>query len=145
MNSKQAHIYLIRAWEASAGVSQLCENFVKAHSYYPVEYRKQSLPSWKNISDLRYTIKYIVMYRAFPVNARFVTAKVRRTVQMQEYYMDLLVDALLDEGFTVKEASQLIALRERFEEEQQRARKLRETNHHRFIRWLVEQGRLSDW
>lgn len=64
---------------------------------------------------------------------------------MQEYYMDLLVDALLDEGFTVKEASQLIALRERFEEEQQRARKLRETNHHRFIRWLVEQGRLSDW
>jgi hypothetical protein len=64
---------------------------------------------------------------------------------MQEYYMDLLVDALLDEGFTVKEASRLISLRERFEEEEQRARKLQEMNYHRFIRWLVEQGRLSDW
>ena len=64
---------------------------------------------------------------------------------MQEYYMDLLVDALLDEGFTVNEASQLIALREKFEEEQQRAHKIHETNHHRFIRWLVEQGRLGEW
>lgn len=64
---------------------------------------------------------------------------------MQEYYMDLLVDALLDEGFTVKEASRLIALRERFEEEQQRTRKIQETNYHRFIRWLVDHGRLSDW
>ena len=64
---------------------------------------------------------------------------------MQEYYMDLLVDALLDEGFTVKEASQLIALREKFEEEQQRVREIQETNYHHFIRWLVDHGRLSDW
>ncbi len=64
---------------------------------------------------------------------------------MQEYYMDLLVDALLDEGFTLNEASQLIALREKFEEEQQTAREIQETNYHCFIRWLVEQGRLSDW
>jgi hypothetical protein len=69
----------------------------------------------------------------------------RRTLSLQEYYMDLLVDALLDEGFTVKEASKLIELREKFEEEQQRAREIQETNYHRFIRWLVEHGRLSDW
>lgn len=56
-------------------------------------------------------------------------------------YMDLLVDALLDEGFTVAEANKLIELREKYEEQQA----TEETNHHRFIRWLVEHGRLSDW
>ena len=58
-----------------------------------------------------------------------------------QQYMDLLIDALLDEGFTLKEASKLIELREKYEE----VRATEETNHHRFIRWLIEHGRLSDW
>jgi hypothetical protein len=58
-----------------------------------------------------------------------------------QQYIDLLIDALLDEGFTVEEASKLIELRERYEEQ----RATQETNYHRFIRWLVEHGRLSDW
>ena len=61
--------------------------------------------------------------------------------QQQEQYTDLLIDALLDEGFTVEEASKLILFREQLEERQA----TEETNHHRFIRWLVEHGRLSDY
>ena len=63
-----------------------------------------------------------------------------RTLHMQQY-LDLLIDALLDEGFTVEEANQLIQLREEYEEQLA----TEETNYHRFIRWLVEHGRLSDW
>ncbi|MEO7022323.1 MAG: hypothetical protein ABI234_19400 [Ktedonobacteraceae bacterium] len=59
----------------------------------------------------------------------------------QQQYMDLLIDALLDEGFTVAEASTLIALRENYEE----CKATQITNNHRFIRWLVEHGRISDW
>ncbi len=33
-----------------------------------------------------------------------------------QQYIDLLIDALLDEGFTVEEASKLIQLREQHEE-----------------------------
>lgn len=62
-------------------------------------------------------------------------------MQQQEQFIDLLIDALLDEGFTVQEAQKLIRLQEEYEE--QRAKE--ETNHHRFIRWLVENGRLSEW
>ena len=58
-----------------------------------------------------------------------------------QQYIDLLIDALLDEGFTVEEANRLIQLREAYEEKQA----TEETNYHRFIRWLVEQGRISDW
>ena len=58
-----------------------------------------------------------------------------------QQYIDLLFDALLDEGFTVEEANRLIQLREEFEERQA----TEETNYHRFIRWLVEQGRICDW
>ncbi len=60
---------------------------------------------------------------------------------MQQQYVDLVIDALLDEGFTVDEAFQLIQLQEKYREQIA----LKETNHHRFIRWLVEHGRLSDW
>jgi len=60
---------------------------------------------------------------------------------MQQQHTDLLVDALLDEGFTVEEALRLIQLQEEYEER----RATEETNHHRFGRWLVEHGRLSDW
>jgi hypothetical protein len=56
-------------------------------------------------------------------------------------YIDLLIDALLDEGFTVEEANRLIQLREEYEER----RATQETNYHRFVRWLVQQGRLSDY
>jgi hypothetical protein len=64
---------------------------------------------------------------------------------MQQQYVDLLIDALLDEGFTVAEALRLIQLQEKYEEQQRIRRTTQETNHHRFIRWLVEHGRLSDW
>jgi DNA-binding transcriptional MerR regulator len=58
-----------------------------------------------------------------------------------QQYSDLLIDALLDEGFTVEEANRLIELREAYEEHQARE----ETNHQRFVRWLVEHGHLSDY
>jgi DNA-binding transcriptional MerR regulator len=58
-----------------------------------------------------------------------------------QQYIDLLIDALLDEGFTVEEARRLIQLREAYEEQLAK----QETNYHRFIRWLIEHGRLSDW
>ncbi|GAC1426041.1 MAG: hypothetical protein NVS4B1_13810 [Ktedonobacteraceae bacterium] len=62
-------------------------------------------------------------------------------MQQQQHYVDLLIDALLDEGFTVKEAHRLITLQEEYEE----WLATKETNYHRFARWLVEHGRLSDW
>ena len=58
-----------------------------------------------------------------------------------QQYIDLLIDALLDEGFSVEEANRLIQLREVYEERLA----TEETNYHRFIRWLVQQGRISDW
>jgi DNA-binding transcriptional MerR regulator len=58
-----------------------------------------------------------------------------------QQYIDLLIDALLDEGFTLDEAKRLIQLREIYEEQQA----TQETNYHRFARWLVEHGRLSEW
>ncbi|MEO8971109.1 MAG: hypothetical protein ABI406_05840 [Ktedonobacteraceae bacterium] len=58
-----------------------------------------------------------------------------------QQYMDLLIDALLDEGFTVEEASRLI----QFREEHEVRLATEETNYHRFIRWLVEHGRISDY
>jgi len=60
---------------------------------------------------------------------------------MQQQFTDLLIDALLDEGFTVEEALRLIQLQEEYEVRLA----VEETNHHRFIRWLVEHGRISDW
>jgi DNA-binding transcriptional MerR regulator len=60
---------------------------------------------------------------------------------MQQQFVDLLIDALLDEGFTVEEAQRLVQLQEEYEER----KATQETNHHRFIRWLVEHGRLSEW
>lgn len=61
--------------------------------------------------------------------------------QQQQPYVDLLIDALLDEGFTVDEATKLIQLQEEYEHRLA----TEETNYHRFIRWLVEHGRISDW
>jgi len=58
-----------------------------------------------------------------------------------QQYIDLLIDALLDEGFTVEEASKLIQPREQHDEQHAR----QETNYHCFVRWLIEHGRLSDW
>jgi len=62
-------------------------------------------------------------------------------MQQTQTYIDLLIDALLDEGFTVKEAQRLIKLQEEYQERIA----TEETNYHRFVRWLVEHGRLSDW
>jgi len=60
---------------------------------------------------------------------------------MQQQYIGLLIDALLDEGFTVDEAEKLIRLQEKYQER----RVHEETNHHRFVRWMVERGIISDW
>jgi hypothetical protein len=62
-------------------------------------------------------------------------------MQQEQQYIDLLIDALLDEGFTVEEACRLIQLQEEYEVRQA----TEETNYHRFVRWLVEHGRLSEW
>jgi hypothetical protein len=55
-------------------------------------------------------------------------------------YRDLLIDALMDQNFTLDEAEQLISLRERLELEQQQEEAFRN-----FARWLVKQGRLSEF
>jgi hypothetical protein len=47
-------------------------------------------------------------------------------------YEDLLVDALLDEGFTVDEALRLIALQERVEHERRE-----EEERRRFAEWIA--------
>jgi len=60
---------------------------------------------------------------------------------MQQQFADLLIDALLDEGFSLEEARRLIQLQEEYE----KRLATEETNHHRFVRWLIEHGRLSDW
>ena len=60
---------------------------------------------------------------------------------MQQQYIGLLIDALLDEGFTVEEAEKLIRLQEEYQERQAKE----ETNYHRFVRWMVEHGIISDW
>lgn len=64
---------------------------------------------------------------------------------MQQQFTDLLIDALLDEGFSVDEARRLIQLQERYEEQRAIKESAYQTNHFRFVRWLVEQGRLSEW
>ena len=46
-------------------------------------------------------------------------------------YEDLLVDALLDRGFTVEEAERLIALQERIERERREAEERR-----KFAEWM---------
>jgi hypothetical protein len=47
-------------------------------------------------------------------------------------YEDLLIDALLDRGFTVEEATRLIALQERVEHERQE-----EDARQRFAQWMA--------
>jgi hypothetical protein len=55
-------------------------------------------------------------------------------------YRDLLIDALLDQSFTLDEAEQLISLRERLENQ-----RLQEESHRNFARWLVKHGRLNEF
>ncbi len=55
-------------------------------------------------------------------------------------YRDLLIDALMDQDFTLDEAEQLISLRERVEHQQQQEEAFRN-----FARWLVKHGRLSEF
>ncbi|HEV8190311.1 MAG TPA: hypothetical protein VGP82_02345 [Ktedonobacterales bacterium] len=52
-------------------------------------------------------------------------------------YEDLLIDALLDSGFSLEEALRLIELQERVERERQRKREQGE-----FAQWL---RRIEDW
>lgn len=55
-------------------------------------------------------------------------------------YKDLLIDLLLDKGFSVDEAEQLISLRERLDQQQ-----AQEELHRNFARWLANQGRLDEF
>lgn len=55
-------------------------------------------------------------------------------------YRDLLIDALMDQSFTLEEAEQLIALRERLEHQQRQEEAFRN-----FARWLVKQGLLNEF
>ncbi len=55
-------------------------------------------------------------------------------------YRDLLIDALLDKGFTVDEAEQLVSLRERIECQQAQEDSLRN-----FARWLVKHRYLDEF
>ncbi len=55
-------------------------------------------------------------------------------------YRDLLIDALMDQNFTLEEAEQLISLRERLESQQRQEEAFRN-----FARWLVKQGRLNEF
>ncbi|HEU5369159.1 MAG TPA: hypothetical protein VFU69_11880 [Ktedonobacterales bacterium] len=55
-------------------------------------------------------------------------------------YRDLLIDALMDQNFTLDEAEQLISLRERLENQRQQEEAFRN-----FARWLVKQGRLNEF
>jgi uncharacterized Ntn-hydrolase superfamily protein len=66
-------------------------------------------------------------------------------LSVQKQYVDLVIDALLDEGFTVEEAERLIQLQDIYQQEYKKRKETEETNYHRFIRWLVEHGRLSEW
>ncbi len=50
---------------------------------------------------------------------------------MNQYYQDLLIDALLDYGFTLEEALRLVALHERIERERRE-----EEARRRLISWL---------
>jgi hypothetical protein len=54
-------------------------------------------------------------------------------------YEDLLVDALLDRGFTLEEAMRLISLQDRLEREH---RELEEQR--RFAEWMAMQFRVDD-
>lgn len=59
---------------------------------------------------------------------------------MQQYYLDLLIDALLDQGFSLAEAERLIALQEQFEREI-----TAEAQRRAFVRWLVDHHKLSEF
>jgi hypothetical protein len=55
-------------------------------------------------------------------------------------YEDLLIDALLDSGFTLEEAFQLIALQERYEDEHSWRREKRELSE-----WIALMGGMSSF
>ena len=58
---------------------------------------------------------------------------------MNHQYEDLLVDALLDCGFTVDEAVRLIALQERVERE-----RCEEDERRKFVEWMTKMVSRSD-
>ena len=57
-----------------------------------------------------------------------------------QQYQDLLIDALLDQGFTLEEAEELVALQARLESEHAKEHQRRE-----FARWLVENRKLTEF
>jgi hypothetical protein len=57
-----------------------------------------------------------------------------------QHYQDLLIDALLDQGFTVDEAEHLVALQEQLERERHQ-----ELQRQEFARWLVRNSKITEF
>jgi hypothetical protein len=57
-----------------------------------------------------------------------------------QQYQDLLIDALLDQGFTVEEAEHLIGLQEELERQRQQEHQRQE-----FARWLVLNSKITEF
>jgi DNA-binding transcriptional MerR regulator len=55
-------------------------------------------------------------------------------------YNDLLIDALLDQGFSLAEAERLIQWREQLDQ-----RRVYRERQRRFAKWLVMTGRLNEY
>ena len=57
-----------------------------------------------------------------------------------QQYQDLLIDALLDQGFTVAEAEQLVELQDRLERDYLAAQQRQE-----FARWLANNQKINEF
>lgn len=57
-----------------------------------------------------------------------------------QQYQDLLIDVLLDQGFSVDEAEHLVALQEELERERHKEQQRQE-----FARWLVKNSKLTEF
>ena len=57
-----------------------------------------------------------------------------------QQYQDLLIDILLDQGFSLEEAEQLVALQERIEREAHEEHLRQE-----FARWLIAKQKLNEF
>jgi hypothetical protein len=68
----------------------------------------------------------------------------QETSPVDEKRDQLLLDQLLNKGFVWEEAIQLISLREHLYENVEVRQRLEDDCHMHFVRWLYEQGELSE-
>ncbi len=62
-----------------------------------------------------------------------------------QQYQDLLIDALLDQGFTVEEAERLITLQDRVEQTMREHQRREDALRREFARWLIIHQKLSEF